>query len=340
MNIIRADGNSVIGMGHIMRCLAIADAMEDKPIFVTACEECGKLIQERGYRVSVLPTDYREMESELSDLEKIVVKKRSFAGEKPVFLVDSYQATEDYFRRLRELGAVACLEDFGVSRPVDLLINYNLYGKQMKYADDLRTLLGTGYVPLRREFTRNRNYKIWDNVRNVLITTGGGDPFFAAAGLLDGLLKEQGQTGSNALVFHVVSGPVNRYAGELKTRYESVANVRIHENVSDMKGLMEQCDVAITASGSTVYELCSIGLPMICFYFAENQKQGAECLAQQTEIVNIGNYAHNRGETVERARQALKKCLDYEYRKRLWEQERQLVDGQGAARIAEELGKL
>ena len=210
MNIIRADGNSVIGMGHIMRCLAIADAMEDKPIFVTACEECGKLIQERGYRVSVLPTDYREMESELSDLEKIVVKKRSFAGEKPVFLVDSYQATEDYFRRLRELGAVACLEDFGVSRPVDLLINYNLYGKQMKYADDLRTLLGTGYVPLRREFTRNRNYKIWDNVRNVLITTGGGDPFFAAAGLLDGLLKEQGQTGSNALVFHVVSGPVNR----------------------------------------------------------------------------------------------------------------------------------
>ena len=90
MNIIRADGNSVIGMGHIMRCLAIADAMEDKPVFVTACEECGKLIQERGYRVSVLPTDYREMESELSDLEKIVVKERSLAGEKPVLAVFPY----------------------------------------------------------------------------------------------------------------------------------------------------------------------------------------------------------------------------------------------------------
>ena len=37
---------------------------------------------------------------------------------------------------------------------------------------------------------------------------------------------------------------------------------------------------------------------------------------------------------------AVSEKYNHEYRKRLWEQERQLVDGQGAARIAVELGKL
>lgn len=333
---IRADGNAQVGMGHVMRCLAIAAAMKKKPVFVTACAECRPIIEERGYSVIVLPTDYRKMEEELTFLEDIVAENPVSADERHVFLVDSYQVTEGYFRELGRLGAVACLEDMGVSYPVELLINYNLYGPDLKYEEGLYTLLGTAYVPLRREFAENCDYKVRKQVNNVLISTGGGDPFFAAAGFLEVFLKEW--QGSDNPVFHVVSGPMNTYVGELKERYGKVPCVRIHEKVSDMKELMEQCDVALAAAGSTVYELCSVGIPMICFYFAENQRRGAERLAEKAEIINAGNYAENAGETAERACRALKKYIsDYEYRCRLWSRERQLVDGQGAMRIAKEL---
>ena len=64
MFIIRADGNSVIGMGHVMRCLSIADAVKVQgvePVFVTACEECISMIEQRGFQARLLTTDYRDM---------------------------------------------------------------------------------------------------------------------------------------------------------------------------------------------------------------------------------------------------------------------------------------
>ncbi len=352
MVFIRADGNPVIGMGHVMRCLAIAAAMEEKPVFVTACAECRPIIEEGGYRAVVLPTDYREMEEEPDFLEKIVAEAAgrtgaaaeagaAASGERPVFLVDSYQVTEEYFRRLKNLAAVACLEDLGISYPVDLLVNYNLYAPKLNYAEGLRTLVGTAYVPLRQEFAKacSRERQVRERVEHVLITTGGGDPFFAAAGFLDAFLKEGQEEGGT--VFHVVSGPMNKFAGELKARYGENPRVSIHERVTDMKSIMEQCDVALTAAGSTVYELCSMGIPIICFYFAENQRQGAECLAEQTDIVNAGNYAGKAEETLQKALAAFRRCVrEPGYRSLLGKQERRLVDGQGARRIAEELSRL
>lgn len=338
MNIIRADGNSRIGMGHVMRCLSIADAMKERPLFVTACGECRQLIEERGYQTAVLPTDYQNMESELPFLESIAAEVRAEGDEKVVFLVDSYQVTGAYLRGLRKLGPVACLEDMGISYPVDLLINYNLYGPEIRYAEGLSTLLGTRYVPLRKEFTEKCEYELKKRVEHVMITTGGGDSCFAAAGFLDAFLKDAGKSRFDNITFHVISGPVNQFAEKLKTGFGGHPRVRIYEKVTRMKDVMCQCDVVLTAAGSTVYEVCSMGIPLICFYFAENQRRGAEALAANTDIVNAGNYAERPENTIERVQNALERCIrEYAYRKRLWEQERQLVDGRGAARIAEEL---
>lgn len=338
MYIFRTDGNSVIGMGHVMRCLAIAAAMREKPLFVTACEDCLKLIEERGYRFILLPTDYRKMEEELPFLKNIVADSGASEIEKAVFLVDSYQVTEKYFWALKGLGVVACLEDMGKSYPVDLLINYNLYGPETVYAEGLHTLLGVRYVPLRKEFIGNCDYKVREKVKNVLITTGGGDPLFSAAGFLEAFLETEEKNGDGDIIFHVISGPMNRYSGELKAGYGAHPYVRIYENVTDIKEIMCRCDVALTAAGSTVYEISSLGIPMICFYFAENQRRGAEYLAKKTDIVNAGNYEEDATNTINRACLALRRCIsEYEYREKLWKQERRLVDGQGAIRIAEEL---
>lgn len=348
---IRADGNTDIGMGHIMRCLSVAEAVaagrEEKPVFITADEGCRNMIEERGFQAIVLGTDYKDMISELPLLEK------RFHKMKDVLLVDSYQVSDEYYKELRKLVRVACFEDMGTAYPVDLLINYNIYAPQLAEGyqapkEDLRTsggypdkvLLGVKYMPLRKAFQMPAEYVVKDKVTDVVITTGGSDPYFAAAAFADAFLKDCFLS-KQTIHWHLISGPFNSFAEQLKGKYGMCENVTIHENVKDMRGLLLQSDIVISATGSTIYEISSLGVPMIVFYFAENQRQGAEALEQLTDIVNAGCFAKDAKTVTNRAVKALRRCIEHkEYRELLYCQEKKLVDGKGALRIAEQLNCL
>lgn len=363
---IRADGNTEIGMGHVMRCLSVAEAAADldclhPPVFITAGGHCRSMIEERGFRVIVLDTDYRDMMSELSQLEKL------FDGRQDVLLVDSYQVSREYYLALRKFVAAACLEDMGDPYPVSLLVNYNIYapwleqnykvpGGESGAVDRFprRVLLGADYMPLRKAFQEEAGYAVRNKVTDVIITTGGSDPYFAAGAFADALCGD-GMIAERDIHLHIISGPFNRFADELKHRYQcntvqewqdhKIARpdggkvpVTIHENVKDMRSLFLQSDVVITATGSTIYEVSSLGVPMIAFYFAENQRQGAEALGTLTDIVNAGCFAAEPDAVVSGVKETLKRCIiDREYRGLLYRQERALIDGKGARRIAEQL---
>lgn len=339
MVIIRADGNGTIGMGHVMRCLSIADALckQEEVLFVTACQECVSVIQGRGYEVVCLEYDYRQMEDELESLIKLIQARKA-----DVMLVDSYQITVAYMEALSEVVILAYMDDMGNSYPADIVINYNLYGTKFRYLNllehrTLQCLQGTAYVPLRKEFTEEMTYQLKSEVKDVLITTGGGDPCFAAKAFVDAFLKHE-RLRKQQITYHVVSGPFNTFAKELKEIYQGNSQVVIHEQVTDMKTLMQSCDVVLTAAGSTVYEVCALGVPMLCFYFVENQRQIAEEIGKKTSVINCGNYAANKEEVCQNAIDALLDCVEREtYRRQLCEEERGLVDGQGAMRIAETL---
>lgn len=349
---IRADGNTDIGMGHIMRCLSVAEAAaEFSPAFITADEGCQGMIEERGFRVIVLHTDYRDMMGETALLADL------FDRDADVLLVDSYQVNRDYFLTLKKLVRVACFEDMGQPYPVNLLINYNIYApKLVQNYTPLRTdsttaktypdsvLLGVDYMPLRKAFQEPSSYQVADSVTDVMVTTGGSDPYFAAASFADALIKDS-VTGAllaeRKLRLHLVSGPFNQFADELKLRYQSYEGIIIHENVKDMRGLLSDSDVVISATGSTIYEVSALGVPMIVFYFAENQRQGAEALGALTDIVNAGCFAEDAMAVAGRVTQALTRCiLDKSYRERLHQQEKKLIDGKGAMRIAGRLEAL
>ena len=346
---IRADGNSIIGMGHIMRCMSIADAIVDidknnKPVFITACEEGCQMITDRGFDVILTDTDYKEMETELPRLEELLNKE-------DVILVDSYQVTKEYYKRLGELCHVACLEDMGEPYPVELLINYNIYAPKLAdcycnnqneaNVDNLpqNILLGVQYMPLRKDFSIKAEYVIKDKVTNVLITTGGSDPYFASDAFCEAFLDNEILAEKN-IIYHIVSGPFNKFKNDLIRKYGNNRSVVIHENVKDMKNLMLASDVVVTATGSTIYEVSALGVPMICFYFAENQKQGAEALAELTPVVNAGCFAAQKERVAEKILNTLIKCTESKrYRELLSMEEMKLVDGKGATRLAEAILK-
>lgn len=371
---IRADGNTKIGMGHVMRCLSVAEAAAEMdclfpPVFILADETCCPLIEERGFEAIVLHTDYRDMMCELDLLETIFQKesvsknnKNSEKKRSNIMLVDSYQAGSTYYLALSKIVKTVCFEDMGQAYPVDLLINYNLYAPRLdaqyhaiEAAHQTRdqyprkVLLGADYMPLRSAFQKPSVYCVAEQVTNVTITTGGSDPYFATATLVEALLRDK-IIAEQEITLHLVSGPFNQFAAELKRRYQNyekisanlpTLRIQIHEKVKDMRSLLLESDVVLTATGSTIYEVSALGVPMIVFYFAENQRQGAEELEKLTDIVNAGNIVKEPGRVTERVREVLRRCIqDKEYRECLHRQEKKLIDAKGARRIAEQIREL
>lgn len=344
--IIRADGNKEIAMGHIMRCLSIGEALQKagaEVVFVTAGNETWKLITDRGFENHVLGTSFRDMDAEL-------VRFQDYFERYPAewILIDSYFVTEKYMRELSQWCRIAYLDDMGQPvYPVSVLINYNIYGNKLPYEDWYRQtglkqpekyLLGCSYAPLRKEFQQSHRSRVQDEVTDVLITTGGGDLVNAAGGLCQRLTEEIEKGHHPGVHYHVVCGPFSENKKELYGFAERNPAFIIHENVTHMSELMNKCDVAVSAAGSTMYELCSMQLPTICFYFAENQRQMAECFGNTTEIINAGNITADREAVIDRICEGLHLLeQDAELRKCIRRQMAELTDGGGAMRIATEL---
>ncbi len=337
MIFIRVDANRHIGLGHMMRCLSIATqlrALSEEVCFVLADDSAKELLESRGQAYLVLGTDYRQMDRELQALIPLV---REY---KPKFLLaDSYFATEEYFEKLSAETKVVYLDD-RASFPcsADALINYNIYADIADYQRikdrSKKYLLGLDYVPLRKEFCEV-SYEVQPEAEHVLITTGGADRYNLAGQIL---LKSLSEPQIDKLHYHVVSGVFNEHLPMLEELEEKYFNVHIHKNVSDMAALMKQCDLAVSAAGSTLYELCAVGVPVLCFSFADNQVPMVEGFLKRGLVCYGGHYL-DKGQTLlsevtDRIRQLVNRK---EERQAFSLRQRKTVDGLGARRLAEEL---
>lgn len=98
---------------------------------------------------------------------------------------------------------------------------------------------------------------------------------------------------------------------------------------------MRNCDIAITAGGTTIYELAATGVPFLCFSYAKNQEALTEYISR-TEIAGYcGAFHHNPAETLGKMRQMMDELTaNASIRRKMHEKERKMVDGLGAVRIA------
>ncbi len=348
MVVIRADANSKIGMGHVMRCLSVADALlkrGEEVLFVTADDTPVPLLTKKGIPCRVLHTDYADMEAELPELWD-VLNELSQGAESPeaalvqkntTILVDSYYVTEKYLAALKKRITTIYMDDiYAFSYPVDMLINYNIYGEEMGYEKDAafadtKLLLGAEYVPLREEFWVGE--QPGTAAGGILITTGGSDSFNLAGQLLTEAMKYDALKTKE---YHVVSGSLNPHIGEPQALAQEHGNIHIHCNVTNMAELMAESKVALSAGGSTLYELCAMGVPTIAFSFAENQEHLVQTFVKRGIAQYGGNYRTDGNKMIQNTIAGLETLLEdenlrAEYRKKA----RTLVDGKGAGRIAE-----
>lgn len=338
MIFIRADANSIIGTGHVMRCLSLAAALKncgEEVLFLLADEAAVPLLSDRGQPYKVLGSSYDRMEEELATLLPVL------SEEKPkLLLLDSYFVTEKYLSEVRKHVKTAYIDDkFAFPYPVDILINYNIYGDRVPYREkgikeDTVLLLGTQYAPLRGEFEKAA-LTVRDKALNVLLTTGGSDRYNLAGQILSAALLHEKAAG---LHYHVVSGAFNSHLPNLRALAAVHDHIHIHVNVQNMAELMEKCDIAVTAGGSTMYELCAVGVPIICFSFVDNQEKIVETFAEKGIVCFGGNYLTDKEGLADKVIQNIVKlAADKLLREDCQNKGKLLVDGRGAARLAEVL---
>lgn len=342
---IRADGNSQIGAGHLMRCLSIADAAAAQGIrllFLLADGQGEALVRSRGYHCRILHTDYSRMEEELPMLEPLLKEDES-----SFVLIDSYFADNRYLQAVGRWSGTAYLDDFGrETLCADLIINYNIYAPRLPYRklyrkNPARLLLGSAYAPLRQDFGRTA-YERKEVVENILITTGGADCYDVAGQLAERIAEylptaynQDGQERAALPKIHIVSGLFYGSRDRLAILAKKYSNIVIHENVTNMSELMASCDMAISAAGSTLYELCAIGVPAVYFYFVENQELPARYFAVETRMQNAGSYTKDAQKTLRQlTKESIRLLQSAALRREVSESMRSVSDGKGAERIA------
>ena len=333
---IRADANNRIGTGHVMRCLSLSKALKQQGADITfvTCEDAAEeLVAAKGYPVLRISGIYDDLEKELAEFRGLLEK------EMPDFLLlDSYFATLSYQRELRKILPIGIFDDtYRNDLDVDILINYNIFAKTEGFGNVTCApafLLGPTYFPLRDEFIK-ACFTVREKAEKVLISTGGTDSLAMGPQLLQAFLSKRSLDG---IEFHIVSGRYNVSLPVLQAIAAEHSNVIIHEQVTNMAELMEQCDIAVAAGGTTMYELGTVGIPTICFAFVDNQEKLAQGFEDQKLVYANGNYLLEGKEMFRRLADSLTELIaDHEARIRLHSDCRQLFDGQGADRLAKKI---
>lgn len=333
--LFRADGNKNIGWGHVIRSLSIASEarnMGAECFFVCADNSLKRKIEEYEFNVIILNSDYTKMTDELRSLIEII------NAEKPDFIfVDSYYVTNEYFEELKKYSKIVYIDDlFAFPYNVDFLLNYNIYASKTKYLklykdnDIPELLLGLRYVPLRSEF-KNIHKSYNDNVENVFVSTGGSDEYGLVLRLIKGIYRDKSV--SKDINYHFVIGGYEPDRDEIYKMSEADSHINAYYNVHNVSELMNKCDIAISAAGSTLYELCTCGVPTITYTFADNQVYGANCFSELGLMINAGDLRENNYDVI-RIIDLLKILLrDNSLRRELYDNMNSLFDSNGANNI-------
>ncbi len=338
--IFRADGNLCVGAGHLMRCLSLAAAASDQGIeckFITADGSFRDKIIENGFEVVVLNTDFKHLYKELFLVEGILKR------EKPDYIiVDSYYVTTDYLSYLRQYGKLVYIDDVAsFAYPVDILINYNIYASKMNYDEIYKQAgipipiqaIGINYTPLRKEFHNLPHKAHSGSVHNILVSAGGADPEGIALKIAEYLLDHISQMKNYK--FHFIVSKYEPDAGKMENIASKYKWILLHKDVKKMSELMQSCEIAISAAGSTLYELCACGIPTITYILADNQIMGAETFEQTGVMLNAGDVRKKENFVEDLFLLLSVLCDNTVLRASMTEKAQRLIDGNGAVRLAE-----
>lgn len=333
--IIRTDADYLIGHGHVMRCLALAQAWQDKggqAIF--AMRTCTSNIEERLKAENMEIFHSLAEAGSAEDAAEIINLSNQIGSSK--IIVDGYQFGADYQRIIKAEGlSLLFIDDYGHAGDycADLVLNQNIFAYPDIYTSCesyTKLLLGTRYALLRSEFLQRYrwNRQIPGIAKRVLVTLGGSDPHNVTSKVITAL-RQISVAGLESVI--IVGGSNPHYSDLKATLTHSDKLIRLEHNIIDMPSLMAWADVAVTAGGSTCWELAFMGLPSLIIVLADNQDFTAKWLGAMGVSMNLGSHEFLEADNIAQALTQV--LLAKEKREEMARKSQEIVDGEGISRV-------
>lgn len=323
--LFRVDDGPGIGAGHLMRCLALAEAVH----------ECGGTVRLCSARQSPLHARWQGLGAQIhvrereagsaDDLAQTLQQIREFDAD--WLVIDGYRFDTPWLDAAAGACRVLCLDDLGDrDAAVQLMLNHNP-GAEQRYGGSYgrcgRALLGLDWFLLRREWRDARQATV---ARRLVLTLGGEDPGDRMLALMQALLGD----GRAFMADVVCSASEAGFQRALEMAELRPDRFTVHRAPVALPTLVRRAALAICGGGVTPVEAASLGVPSIIIVLADNQRPGAEYLGT-AGAARVQAFCE--GAMVNAARSALDLLDEDMTRSAMKVRGRALIDGAGPARV-------
>jgi len=307
--VIRADSSAIIGSGHLMRCLTLADRLQKahRAEIHFICRELegnlSNLVKKAGYILHLLPRAEHNPALEgyaawltvtqQRDAEECIKVISSIGKSVQRIVVDSYAIDITWEQMLRPYTKEIMVIDDLANRQhdSDYLLDQNEYlDKDTRYTglvpDDCVMLLGYKHALLREEFyqAKKKLRKRDGIIRNILVFYGGSDHTNETMKALNALC---GCEFIQDVCVNVIVGGSNLRKHEIK-QFCKQHRMNYYCQVNNISDFMLEADLALGAGGSTTWERLYLGVPAIVTAIADNQVKICEDCAKSGLIDYLG----------------------------------------------------
>ena len=342
--VIRADASGGVGAGHVMRCLALVQAWQahgGRTVWIGHCP-----IEALRRRIRAAEAAFEPLERPHPDPADLAATRASLsriARESDAFeiiwlVLDGMHFDPAYQEAVRPAeGRTLVIDDLAAwpQYHADLLLNQNLGAQRNQYVCDEHAsfLLGPRYTLLRKEFLPQESWRRKPielgaaRPARILVTLGGDHCQEAISLALEGL-KRLDLPWEARVVLGVANAQGKSAASP---RSQPGQKIQFLSDVHNMPEQMAWADVALSAAGTTCWEMAFMELPSAVIVLADNQRAVAEPLAEAGTLVNLGPLAELSADRVAAELGVL--CRDAKRRFAMGQTGRRLVDARGAQRV-------
>jgi len=323
--IFRVEATPELGLGHLMRCLALAEKFKGSIpnvdiTFITSSNAVGEQVKSYSYKLINLPSS-KNMVEEIEYYKKYL--------KKAMFITDIPDISEDYLKTLKKGNCLLVSIDDGSNTMFysDILINPNFNPNvNHKYSSRTQFYGGPKYVILKKAFEKYavKKKQIKREVKSVFICFGGSDKNNITQRVANTIQNMD----TNILI---VVGIMYPYYNKLVKNIKGYRNIQIKRNAYNMDELIYDADLAVISGGTLLYETCAVGTPAIVICQNREQNRESEFFAENNAAINLGMFDDINEDTARNT--ILKLILDYDKRKLLSKNAEQLIDGRDADRM-------